>query len=169
MERLSPDLLGSPLAAGHECRYRLAAGYTMPADVVLDAACGVGYGAAFARDVEWVGVDQADVIDPAFVPFGRWLVEDLSTWRPDFAFDVGVSFETIEHVANPAFLVGSLCLARRLVICSVPTVPTRTANPHHLHDFTMWELPRMFEAHGFGLVECLLQPAELSTIYVFGR
>lgn len=156
--------------SGHELRYRLAAGYIDPGDTVLDAACGVGYGASLCRHAgEWVGVDIEPVVDPVYEPFGRWVVADLGEWLPDFTFDVAVSFETLEHVADPERLVDVLCLARRLVVCSVPIVPTAGANPFHLHDFTMWDPPRLFAARGWVLHQFLLQPAELSAVYVFER
>lgn len=169
IERITADTTG-PSRDGHDLRYRLAAGYIEKGEAVLDAACGVGYGAALAPHAgSWTGVDVADVVDPQFAPFGRWVVADLCSWEPEDPFDVAVSFETIEHVAEPDRLLDLLCRAGRLVVCSVPIVPTAGANPHHLHDFTMWDLPRAFAARGWQLHQFLLQPAELSGIYVFAR
>lgn len=167
VERITADTTG-PSRAGHELRYRLAAGFTQIGDTVLDAACGIGYGASFAPpSVAWVGVDVEPVVAPEFERLGRWVVADLCDWQPDTAFDVAVSFETLEHVADPEALVDLLCQARRLVVCSVPIVPTVGLNPFHLTDFTLWDLPRTFATRGWNLHQCLLQPAELSAIYVF--
>jgi hypothetical protein len=44
IERVSPEMFGRQ-TAGHEARYALAAGFLRPGDVVVDAACGIGYGA----------------------------------------------------------------------------------------------------------------------------
>lgn len=166
-ERITVDTEGAS-RAGHEFRYRLAAGFLQPGDTVLDAACGIGYGATFAPDgVEWVGVDIAPVVDPAFEHHGRWVTADLCVWQPDCEFDVAVSFETLEHVTDPDAVIGLLCQARRLILCSVPIVPTAGANPFHLHDFEVGDLPRMFGEHGWRLHQCILQPAELAAVYVF--
>jgi SAM-dependent methyltransferase len=170
IERIAYDTAG-PSRAGHELRYRLAGGYIEPGEIVLDAACGIGYGARFAPHAgEWVGVDIADdVVHPEYEPLGQWVTADLGTWEPDFSFDVAVSFETIEHVESPERLIDVLCHARRLVVCSVPIIPTTATNSFHLHDFTMFDLPRVFDARGWTLHQFLLQPGEMSGIYVFAR
>ena len=155
---------------GHELRYRLAAGYIDSYDVVLDAACGTGYGVGVVnRQCSWVGVDIADCVEPVWKAYGRWLQYDLMSWRPDFGFDVALSFETIEHVADPEFLIASLCQARRLVICSVPVVPTTHFNKWHLHDFEAHDLPDMFDGYGWELQQYLFQTREVSGIYVFAK
>lgn len=167
IERITTETAGHE-RAGHELRYRLAAGHLEPGDTVLDAACGTGYGSSFAPfGVRWIGVDIVPLIEPPFQDKGRWITADLCTFEPEFRFDVAVSFETLEHVQDPDAVIGVLCRAERLVICSVPIVPTVGLNPFHLHDFTLWDLPRLFERRGWSLAHCLLQPAELSAIYVF--
>lgn len=168
-ERITLDTTGAS-RAGHELRYRLAAGFMRDGDTVLDAACGIGYGVAAAgRCVNWIGVDVVDVVEPDFEHLGRWVVADLCTWQPDEPFDVAVSFETLEHVESPPALIDLLCRATRTVVCSVPIVPTADANPFHLHDFDMWSLPPLFAERGWRLNQFLLQPAELAAIYVFDR
>lgn len=155
--------------AGHEFRYRVAAGYIRPTDTVLDAGCGTGYGAQIVQPCRYVGVDIADVVEEENEPFGEWTVADLCTWSPGRFFDVAICFETLEHVQTPERLMDLCCKARRLVVCSVPIVPTVGANPFHLHDFTMWDMPRLFAERGWHLEQCVLQPSELSAIYVFSR
>lgn len=156
--------------AGHELRYRLAAGYMKSGDVILDAACGIGYGVRFAPlDVRWHGVDQVDVIDVRWRDRADWIVADLMGWRPDFRFDVAVSFETIEHVKDPETLIDTLCQARRLVACSVPLIPTVGTNEWHYHDFTPEDLPGLFAERGWDLHQYLYQPSELSGIYLFTK
>jgi SAM-dependent methyltransferase len=159
---------GDVSRAGHALRYRLAAGYIEQGESVLDAACGNGYGVTFAPHAgQWIGVDVAPTVHADYEPLGRWVVADLCAWEPDAVFDVAVSFETLEHVDDPGRVVDLLCRARRLVVCSVPIVPTTGANRLHLHDFDMWDLPRIFGERGWQLHQFLLQPAELSGIYVF--
>lgn len=153
---------------GHETRYRLAAGYIEPGESVLDAACGSGYGATYVSHAgEWTGVDLLPDFDEGL--YGRRIVADLCTWQPDVPYDVALSFETIEHVTDPGAVIDLLCRARRLVICSVPIIATAGANPLHLHDFDLFSLPREFEARAWRLRQFLIQPSELSGIYVFGR
>jgi ubiquinone/menaquinone biosynthesis C-methylase UbiE len=60
VERVSPAMFGRA-TAGHEARYALAAGLLRPGDVVVDAACGIGYGALILDahdDVTYYGVDR---------------------------------------------------------------------------------------------------------------
>jgi 2-polyprenyl-3-methyl-5-hydroxy-6-metoxy-1,4-benzoquinol methylase len=51
-------------------------------------------------------------------------------------FDSLVSLETIEHLAHPWVWLGSLSGDVKELILSVPIIPTKHANPFHLHDFT---------------------------------
>lgn len=169
LERLVPDTLSATDATGaetlklHLARYRFAAGF-IDGGRVLDCACGVGYGTALlaraARTPDHVlGVD----IDPAAVDYAaRTYLSDRMEFRAgdgavleDAAgFDTIVSLETVEHVPDPARLLGNF--ARLLapggtLIASVPVTPSVDVNPYHLHDFT----ERSFRAlgAGFGLVE----------------
>jgi len=123
----------------HEYRYKLAGKYTEDTDTVLDMACGTGYGAKFLKG-NYKGVDKADLSGN--------IVADLNTWKPDFDFDVGVSFETIEHIQNYQNVLDNLKKAKKYIIYSTPIVPTVGANPFHLHDFTYAELRKMFEGWG---------------------
>ena len=118
----------------HEERYRIASWYVHPHDMVLDAACGTGYG----RDIlggHWVGVDKEDLCDN--------VVADLETWQPAFDFEVFVGFETIEHLEDPTNYVelakraGTICL-------STPIVPTKHRNPYHKNDYTKEQIESLF-------------------------
>ncbi len=111
-ERIVPDEESPGIVALHLKRYLFSAPYCA-GKVVLDAACGVGYGSAelghVARRVIGVDVDEA-TIAYARTRYGDDNVEfqtmDVSSLRfDDDSFDVVVSFETIEHVADrEAFL-----------------------------------------------------------------
>jgi hypothetical protein len=118
---------------------------------------------------EYVGVDIVDVVEDHFRHHGRWIINDLCGWRPDFDFDVAVCFELLEHVTEPDDVIEMLCRARRTVVCSVPIVPTAGENPFHRWDFDEWDLPPKFAAHGFTVEQYVLQPTELSGVYVFRR
>jgi hypothetical protein len=152
---------------GHVYRYELAANLIHDGEIVIDAACGIGYGSSVltaGKNIQYFGVDRADAIDPQFLPHGWFAARDLNTWVPDFAFDVAVCFETLEHLADPAHMVAWLKRAARLVIVSVPTVPTKHMNEFHLHDFTVDEIVAMFD--GAANIEITPQPDELSHIFV---
>ena len=91
IERITTDMFG-PLTRGHEARYCLAAGFLRPGDVVVDAACGIAYGASVMcahGDVTYIGVDkdlsEVVIVEPSVV---RLIEADLTTWRPEFDFDV---------------------------------------------------------------------------------
>ena len=169
-ERLTDDVLG-PERYGHEFRYHLAAGFCQPGDEVLDAACGVGYGAAilapWESGAQYFGVD----VEPVHYPHPRhqFIEADLQTWVPITPFDVGVSFETIEHLPDYQPLVATLKLARRWIIASVPTVQTTQTNPFHLHDFAPGELAELFVDDDWELFQTVQQPSEVAEISVFRR
>src|SRR5262245_18825802 len=161
------------LRVGHDFRYQLASAFVGLGDTVFDAGCGVGYGAAFIapRCRNYIGVDIVDVIEAAYRPYGRWFFVDLCAASPvSFPpFDVAICFETIEHVDDPAALIALLATARRRCVCSVPIVPTVGENPFHKHDFGEWDVPELFAPHGWTVEQYVLQPSELSAIYVLVR
>ncbi len=146
---------------GHECRYRIAAGFIRPGDVVLDAACGTGYGRQFLpTECEWVGVDRAP---------GGGIVADLTTWVPDFDFDVAVAFETLEHLDEFTHFVGILKQARRWILASVPVIPTVGMNPWHRHDLVYGALQELIVDAHWALYQRFWQPSEFSEVGVFHR
>jgi SAM-dependent methyltransferase len=143
-ERLMPDAAAGELVhAEHVARYAAAARLA-PGRRTLDAACGEGYGtrmlaAAGARGV--IGVD----IDPATVAHARRRhrvdVRQADVGELPFApgdFDLVVSFETIEHVADPHRALSEL--ARVLGDDGVLIVSTPNAreylvdNPFHVRE-----------------------------------
>lgn len=155
---------------GHVYRYQLAAKYLLPGERVLDAACGIGYGAKILTDlvdIEYTGLDK---IEPAedFRGLGQFHADiDLSNFAPRFSWDVSISFETLEHVEDPAILVRLLKQARRLIILSTPTRPTKHFNPYHLHDFTPDQVLGYFG--DWDLLHIEDQPEELSHIFIWTR
>src|SRR5215216_6131339 len=93
VERVTPEMFGRP-TAGHEARYALAAGFLRPGDVVVDAACGIGYGALVLdahSDVTYYGVDRdTSIVAVEEHPRRRFIQADLQAWQPPFEFDVAV-------------------------------------------------------------------------------
>jgi SAM-dependent methyltransferase len=143
-----------PRADAHLARYALAADWVRPRDVVLDCACGLGYGTALLARRSGceriIGVDvDGDAIayaednfgNSGFVQFVQASGTDLR-FIADKSVDLIVSFETIEHVDDYDALL--LEFARVLrpdgrLIASVPNLwvdeSGRDPNPYHLHAF----------------------------------
>ena len=170
-ERLTDDITG-PGRWGHEFRYIIAHGLTIPGDTVLDAACGTGYGATIlaphGSGVHYFGIDIRPV-SAHTCPTHRFVNVDLQEQMTPIPFDVGVSFETIEHLDDYQPLVATLKLARRWIIASVPVVQTTHTNPWHLHDFVPGDLAHLFVDDDWELYQTVGQPSEVSEISVFRR
>ncbi|HEX2837444.1 MAG TPA: methyltransferase domain-containing protein, partial [Phycisphaerales bacterium] len=172
-KQLHMDMLREPgrRADAHVARYMLAAGLVRQGDTVLDAACGLGYGAHIlahnSRAHKVVGVDvDAGSVAYAAASYGGARTEfragdaqrlaDLA----DASVDVVVSFETLEHLPDPRAALAEftrvLTPGGRL-IASVPNDWTdesgRDPNPHHLHVYTWAELALQVRDAGL-LVEC---------------
>jgi SAM-dependent methyltransferase len=139
------------IAAEHLARYWLAAHLAGGLEV-LDAGCGVGYGAemiARAGASRVVGIDLApEAIAAASERAGEVAefqvgeVED-----PPFqqgSFDLVVCFEVLEHLEDPEPAITALKGVLReggLLIASSPNRGVYPpGNPHHLHEFTLEEL-----------------------------
>jgi SAM-dependent methyltransferase len=154
---------------GHTWRYDWAAAQVRPGESVLDIACGIGYGSELLRksDCHYVGVDKPGVPSQTFITNGTWVEADIDTWEPWWDYDVAISFETLEHVADLEHLVGIIKRAKRLICVSVPTIPTVGMNPWHVRDFTVDDVPALFS--DWTLVEQIPQPAESSHVYSFTR
>ena len=152
-ERLANDPM-SELWGEHRGRYRFAARLASPGQRVLDVASGAGFGLVLLEHSgAWpVGVDYsahalAEVrerqpsaplvrADAARLPFA------------DESFDLVVSFETVEHVADACALVRAIRRVLKpggLLVLSTPNrafgPPERhTSNPFHVREFTPDEL-----------------------------
>jgi SAM-dependent methyltransferase len=130
-ERLIPDAQAHELvAAEHLARYRWAARLARDRRV-LDAACGEGYGTAMLRDAgarEAAGVDvDAETVEHARSRYGLDIrCADIAKlpWA-DGAFDLVVSFETIEHVEDAPRAVAEL----RRVLADDGVLVVSTPNP----------------------------------------
>ena len=173
IERVSPEMFGRP-TAGHEARYALAAGFLRPGDVVIDAACGIGYGALVLDahdDVTYYGVDRDTSVLAVEANERRTFVKaDLRTWQPSFEFDVLAGFETIEHLESYEPYLDWARRARRYVIVSVPIIPTKDKNPFHVHDFERDDVIQLVTADDdWRLFQYFDQPWEHSCVYVFAR
>lgn len=144
----------------HLARYVMARRYLPAEGLVLDAACGLGYGSAILGGanpaLKVVGMDNSDfavryaesAISPVYpnVEFRRGDVCDLRGF-PDGSASLVVSFETVEHLREPDLFLREI---RRVLkpggvfVCSVPNMwvdeDGRDPNPWHFHVF---DFPRL--------------------------
>jgi SAM-dependent methyltransferase len=172
-ERIEPGTVPWATYYGnHIARYQFAAGVLGARRVsgrVLDAACGAGYGShhlATTLGCDVTGVDRDDralaIAAGRFahprVLFRRDDCHTLAAAAEDGPFAAVVSFETLEHLPDPAaFLRASrrLLAPRGVLVCSTPnanvTSPAGTVGwEFHEREFKASELAALVGAAGFG-------------------
>jgi len=149
-ERWVPGFLYDKTEYSHTERYKLACHYT-PGKKVIDIACGVGKGcnmmATTGLAESIYGADiQADAIRYAKWRYGagniHFGVNNAEALGIDSAFDIAVSFETIEHLPDyRKFLISvrSALNSGGLFLVSTPisSLPVDTApvNPYHVQEW----------------------------------
>ena len=154
-ERLVPGQVDETLWYEHMVRYLFARTFAQGA-AVLDAGCGAGYGADFlatagARRV--IGIDNAP---DAIARAGRCYRQPNLAFAamdaarlgfPDAAFDLIVSFEVIEHLADQEGYLAELARVLKpqgLLLLSTPNRQVyrlgQEPNPFHTHEFDLQEL-----------------------------
>ncbi len=162
-ERLVPGQVENDLYNEHFSRYQFCSPLIRGMRC-LDAGCGLGYGTAVLAEsaASVVGVDNdAPTIAEATRLYGRenlhFTVADVQDlpWGPA-EFDCAVSFEVIEHLADPAALVDALRRITKpegLVILSTPNREAYKVsrgdagpNPFHQHEFALDEFRRLLQA-----------------------
>jgi len=149
----------------HVARYSFAR--SLKGSVVLDAACGVGYGTAMLRSSGRsvvVGVDMSlDACRHAQHEYGACVVSSDVSALPfkNDTFDLAVSFETIEHIPAPEKLLGELfriCKPRGLLVLSTPnSLVYPKGNPFHLLEFDRGEIEQLIQMSGFRIVATMGQ------------
>ncbi len=139
-ERVTPGQYNDHVEREHVARYRFARQFCA-GKRVADIACGSGYGSAILAEVA-AGVDSYDK-EPLC---GNRLI-DLERESWDMAYDVVVSFETIEHLANPAFFLANASRTANLLIVSTPVGEFRGYNPHHKQVWTLSQFRRLLETY----------------------
>lgn len=163
----------------HVIRYQWACSYIKAGDRVLDAACGLGYGAHVIRNLtqaaKVVGVDGSEyAVDYATRSFASHAVDieyrlgmlpDVLSSYEDGSFDVIISFETMEHVASPQLLLREfyrLLTPGGRVIVSVPNdwsdETGEDPNPFHLHVYD-WSRLKSELSENFILEDAFAQTA----------
>lgn len=156
-ERLLPDQQrGELVHAEHLARYRFATQFARGLRV-LDAASGEGYGTAMlagAGAASAVGVEiDAAVAAAARQKYGLDYVEGDVCELPfgDASFDLVVSFETVEHVEDPAKAVSEfkrvLAPGGALVVSTPNTDESLVENPFHTHELTPDQFSALLGEH----------------------
>jgi len=171
-ERLVPEAYaGSLVLAEHLARYQFASRLARGRSV-LDAACGEGYGSAIlagagATSVVGVDIDEATVAHARHTHGIEAHEGDVSRLPFDDAtFDLVVSFETIEHVAEPELALDEF--RRVLSPGGVLVVSTPNAdeyledNPYHQRELTLTQFKQALSAR-FANVELRYQQNFLTT------
>ena len=176
-ERFVPGL-GGEIEHEHLHRYFLALDLCRNRDV-LDAASGEGYGTSLlgsvARKATGLELDQASV-DHARRSYGQANVEYLQgdcarMPLPDRAYDVVVSFETLEHVAEQAAFLAEVKRVLRpggILLLSSPVRGVYSpgeANPFHVHELSPDELSALLSPY-FRNVVALRQVPVVGSVIV---
>ncbi len=115
----------------HVARYKFASRYC-EAKSVADMACGTGYGSQLLRAV----ANSVDGYDKESLCGNQVINLDQESWTK--AYDVIVSFETIEHLENPEFFLQNVHASCKLLVVSTPIGELPGYNPHHKQ---VWTLP----------------------------
>ena len=152
----------------HLARYEWALRVLKPESRVLDVACGVGYGAYLMAQAGHtvLGLDR----DPEAIAYARehyahpnacYRCGDAS-WAggyEDDSFDAVTSFETLEHLEDPAALLRTLHRLAPVVLASVPNEKYLPYTGQKFHR-------RHYMRHQF---ETLLRNAGFSVVGMFGQ
>jgi SAM-dependent methyltransferase len=186
LERIVPESLEAGEVTGAETlrlhleRYHFAGQY-LPDGVVLDLACGVGYGSARLganRPGRYViGADlSTTALHHARTNYHRPGVQfvrgDGASWLRPKSADGLASLETLEHVDDPSALFAGLVAALRpqgVLVASVPVTPSVDANPHHKTDFTAAAFLALGRRHGLVVLSQLDQRQTYSPVSVLAR
>lgn len=136
----------------HLTRYLWAQKFTKN-KIVIDAACGTGYGSKILKAKNYLGVDNSEeVIKFAKQHYnGDFQIIDLEKQKlPKHEVDVIVSFETLEHLAQPEnFLMSAKKSLKSggLFIFSVPLTEKRGENPFHKHIWGEEEIKKLINKY----------------------
>jgi len=136
--------------------------------VIIDCACGVGYGTLMLADAFENGHAHGFDIEPKAVEVARraygisnnsFAAVDLGNpeqWTnavADITADVIVSIETIEHVEHASALIHRYAETAPYLVASVPNeqiVPfNKASHPFHFRHYTRQEFEQLLNDHGY--------------------
>ena len=167
----SPELIvGNETLFLHLQRYHFAGKHLRPG-MVVDAACGAGYGSyllatEYGKDtVKVFGVDNSPTAigyckEYYSHPMITYDLKDVFDFRPGVPINTIVSLETIEHLSQPERFVkqfSSMLADGGRFIASAPVTPSMDANPFHQSDFTTKSFKNLFLSAGLVEIDSMLQ------------
>lgn len=143
-------------------RYKLTELVIKKSDIILEAACGFGYGAAFMSK-RCKAVEALDLAEEN-IEFGKktykfnninWIVGDVTKLPySNMFFDVYVSFETLEHLPLnlvEGFLSESIRVLKNngKMVISTPNRAVRNNihNPFHIKEYNFLEFDKMLNKY----------------------
>ena len=159
----------SKIRNDHTARYLWAAEKIPAESLIIDFACGIGYGANIMATAghKVIAVDK----DNEALAYGgeHWKHERVQFAQGDAEtltggsigeFDVAVCFETVEHIVDPTPLLKSLRASANTLLVSVPNenvIPWRwpdgsTTAFHHRH-YTPEQFEQLLNSTGWKVVE----------------
>ncbi|MDB5092388.1 MAG: hypothetical protein JWO85_489 [Candidatus Eremiobacteraeota bacterium] len=160
-ERFVPELRGQ-ISYEHLHRYEIARRFARDQDV-LDVACGEGYGASYLAQVarSVVGVDSdVDAIRHAASRYTamnlRFRIGDAAQLPlADGSFDLVVSFETIEHLADQEGMLSEISRVLRADGRLIISSPNKLVysdlpdyqNPFHVRELYFDEFRELLQRH----------------------
>jgi ubiquinone/menaquinone biosynthesis C-methylase UbiE len=143
----------------HKQRYQWALDYCQ-GKRVLDVACGTAYGSAILAQSGAAQVVGVDISIEAVAPNGkrppRLALANSDACKLPFkanTFDVVVSFETIEHLADPETLLAEISRVLKpggVCVCSspnrdfLPSSGVKELNPFHISEMSYAEFNHLF-------------------------
>lgn len=172
LERLPQEVISDssskPMLADHFERYRFCQRF-VSGKKVLDAACGIGYGALMLAEAGAERVHAIDISPEAIAAAQEHYAHpnidfetcDLLSLSANGTFDVVVSFETIEHIADTkrylqviqnSLKPGGLYFVstpNRAVSNPSATRFDKPKNPFHQIEWTLGEFLEMLGEHFF--------------------
>lgn len=156
--QVAPDISG--IRRDHVARYEWVARHLAPGSRVIDIACGVGYGAKILADAGHIvtAVDRdEEAIAYANEHYAhghiRYICCDALQFEhpPTPKLDAAITFETIEHIEDPAPF---LCKLRGLASKLYASVPNEDKFPFrnyafHFRHYRPYEFKDLIEQAGF--------------------
>jgi hypothetical protein len=166
-----PEEQGEPgFTLGDITRYRYAAEWARPKDVVNDVACRRGFGASILVPIveRYHGYDEPGIIPPYMPGCFHEVDLDDPAWVPHEEADLTICFETLEYVKDPVQFAATLVAhTRRMLIVSACTVPAAHLDPARQFDFGIKSVPPLFAP--LRMQACRAQPGDLTHVWRFVR
>lgn len=173
----TPDIKES-----HTARYQFASQFVRN-KVVLDLACGIGYGSEIllkkgkadkiiAADVSQGAIKKAkENYNHEKIEFKKMNAENITL--PTSSVDVVVSLETIEHLKSPSLFLQEIQRVLKedgLLVVSTPNkLQTRENNPYHEKEFIKNEFKKILKKYFRNVIFYFQQNKALTQLIANGE